>query len=318
MRTKYVLPFTILLLINACDKGEQVTISDFGIRANSIFLYYEDLEKAGDFYSNTLGMEIIADYDMALILRMTLDSYIILVDATKGMHTADEPKTVALALLTDQLDEWYSYLLTKDIEIKYDYKPKEDSPHDGFVALDPEGYILEFERFNQHSENTDFIPLLAQNIEGAIESEKENCLPDGLKIHSTIIWLYYDDILPLQNFYRDEFGFPLVADQGWTKIHKVSETGFIGLVDGSRGMHKPTEKKAVNVGFIVDDLQGCLDFVKERNLFELREQELSTGPENKYKSFVGYDAGGYFLEFDRFYPHNDNTLLMEYLLSDEN
>lgn len=311
---KITIIYLITILITAaCDSKKQSAISDFGLCATNLFLYYEDLQQAGEFYSNTLGMEIVADYEMALILRMTADSYLILVDAAKGMHSADEPKTVALALLTDQLDEWYNYLQTRDVEIKYDYKPKDGSPHDGFVIIDPEGYLLEFERFNPHPENKDFIPLLERNIELGIESSLADSLPLGLKIHSTITWLYYDDILTMQDFYMGKFGFPLLADQGWTKIHKVSETSFIGLVDGSRGMHKPTEKKSVNVGFIIDDLQGWMDYVKENNLFELREQELSTGPESKYKAFVGYDPGGYYLEFDRFYSHPDNELLMNYL-----
>jgi len=85
------------------------TLDDFGFQANNLFLYYKDLEKAVEFYSKTLGMELVADYGMAYILRMTSDSYLILVDADKGMHTAEEPKTVALALLTDNLDKWYTY-----------------------------------------------------------------------------------------------------------------------------------------------------------------------------------------------------------------
>ena len=80
-------------------------------------------------------------------------------DAAKGMHSADEPKTVALALLTDQLTEWYAYLQEEGVEIKYTYKPKEGGPHDGFVAIDPEGYLLEFELFKQHKENEAFRPL---------------------------------------------------------------------------------------------------------------------------------------------------------------
>lgn len=302
-----------VIIFSGCVNNKQTTLDDFGIRANSLFLYYSDLEGAASFYSITLGMEVVADYEMALILRMTADSYLILVDAARGMHSADEPKTVALALLTDQLDEWYNYLVTQDVEIKYDYKPKEGSPHDGFVIIDPEGYLLEFERFNPHSENENFIPLLERNIEVGIESSLADSLPPGLKIHSSIIWLYYDDILAMQDFYMGDFGFPMVADQGWTKIHQVSGTGFIGLVDGSRGMHKPTDKKAVNVGFIIDDLQDWMDYVKEKKLFELREQELGDGPESKYKAFVGYDPGGYYLEFDRFYSHPDNDLLMKYL-----
>jgi len=289
------------------------TMRDFGIRANNLFLYYKDLEKAGAFYSKTLGMEIVADYGMALILRMSSDSYLILVDASKGMHTAEEPKTVALALLTDQLDEWYEYLKSQDVKIKYEYKPKAGSAHDGFVIVDPEGYLLEFERFNQHPENEKFIPVLNQNNTKTIHSNLENSAPDGLGFHSTIIWLYHKDLLSMQHFYQDVLGVEMVADQGWTKIYKVSDTGFIGLVDGKRGMHQFTEKKAVNVGFIIDDLKPWFEYAKENKLFELYEDELSIGPETRYKAFVGFGPENYFLEFDRFYPHDDNTTLLKHL-----
>ena len=132
------------------------TMNDFGIRASNLFLYYKDLKAASHFYSNILGMELLASYDNAEIFRIAFDSYLILVDAAKGMHTAEEPKTVALALLTDQLDEWYAYLKSQKVELKYDYKPKDGGAHDGFVIYDPEGYLLEFERFKQHPENERF------------------------------------------------------------------------------------------------------------------------------------------------------------------
>ena len=57
------------------------TMADFGIKATNLFLYYKDLKAAGEFYTNTLGMELVTDYGMALIIRMTSDSYLILVDA---------------------------------------------------------------------------------------------------------------------------------------------------------------------------------------------------------------------------------------------
>lgn len=289
------------------------TMDDFGIRANNLFLYYKDLAKAVDFYSNTLGMEVVADYEMAFILRMTADSYLILVDASKGMHTSEEPKTVALALLTGQLDEWYPYLKSQKVEFKYEYKPKEGSAHDGFVVVDPEGYLLEFERFNQHPENEDFVPILNQNKKQTMQSLGENSLPEGLSIHSTITWLYYKDLLGMQNFYQDLLGLEMVADQGWTKIYKVSQTGFLGLVDEKRGMHAFTLEKAVNVGFIIDDLEGWFEYAKERKLFELYEEELGVGPEIRYKAFVGFCPENYYLEFDRFFPHDDNALLLTYL-----
>jgi len=292
------------------------TMDDFGIRANNLFLYYKDLEKAGAFYSKTLGMEVVADYEMALILRMTSDSYLILVDASKGMHTADEPKSVALALLTDQLDEWYAYLKTEKVKIKFEYQLKGGSAHDGFVIIDPEGYLLEFEKFNQHPENERFIPILNQNKSKSVSANPNSTVPKGLGFHSTIIWLYYKDVLGMQNYYQDVLGLEIVADQGWTKIYKVSNTGFMAIVDEKRGMNKSSEKKAVNVGFIIDDLKLWFEYVKNNNLFELYDEELGTGPETRYKSFVGFCPENYYLEFDRFYPHDDNTILLKYLNSE--
>ena len=288
------------------------TMKDFGVHATNLFLYYRDLPEATRFYSEILGLELLADYNMATIFRMAADSYLILVDATKGMHTPDEPKTVALALLTDQLEDWWNYLQQQNVAVRYPYKTKEGGPHDGFVAIDPEGYLLEFETFKQHPENERFIPLLDRQ-ETIFPVAGKSQVPPGLGFKSTITWLYYRDILHLQNFYQEVLGFELVADQGWTKIYRASETGYIGLVDERRGMHQFTEEKAVNVSFILDDLDGWFDYVDTHRPFELRSEEITTGPEGKYRAFVGYDPEGYYLEFDRFYDHPSQEKLMDYL-----
>lgn len=283
------------------------TLPDFGVRASNLFLYYRDLQKAADFYTKTLGLELVADYTMAKILRITSDSYLILVDAKKGMHTAEEPKTVALAFITDQLDEWYAYLKTTGVKIKYDYNLKPNRPHDGFVIHDPEGYLLEFERFNTHPENENFLPHLNQLPTIATPNLR------GLGFKATVTWLYYKDLVAMENFYQEGLGLTRVADQGWAKIYQGSASGYIGLVDERRGMHSFTEKKAVNVSFIVDDLEGWFTYAQENALFTLREDSVSTGPESKYRAFVGYDPEGYYFEFDSFYKHKDNVTLMRYL-----
>lgn len=288
------------------------TLPDFGIRASNLFLYYKDLAKAAEFYTQTLGLELVADDAMTKILRITSDSYLVLVDAQKGMHTADEPKTVALAFITDQLDEWYAYLKTKDVKIKYDYHLKPDRPHDGFVIYDPEGYLLEFERFNAHPENENFLPQLNQL--NTITTPSFN----GLGFKATVVWLYYKDMVAMENFYQEGLGLTRVADQGWAKIYQGSASGYVGLVDERRGMHRFTEKKAVNVSFIIDDLDGWFSYVKENSLLTLRADAVSTGPESTYRAFVGYDPEGYYFEFDNFQNHAKNPLLMKYLyLKDE-
>lgn len=289
------------------------TMDDFGIKAHNVFLYYKDVEKATDFYSKTLGLEVVADYTFAKIIRVTTDSYLILVDAEKGMHTSKEPKTVAIALITDELEGWYTYLKEQKVEIKYEYKPKPDGAHDGFVAVDPEGYLLEFEMFKQHPENERFMPILEQNKGQTVVSDHENTVPEGLGFYSTITWLYYKDVLAMQNFYENVFGLELVADQGWTKIYRVSETAFMAIVDERRGMHKFSKDKAVNVGFIVDDIEGWFNYVQEHEPFKLRTEILEKESGKKYTAFVGYGPEDYYLEFDFFHPHDKNTKLLKYV-----
>ena len=288
------------------------TMYDFGVEASNTFLYYKDLAAATSFYQDILGLELIADYGMATTFRISSESYLILVDAEAGMHSADEPKTVALALLTDQLEEWWNYLNEQNVPVKYSYKTKEGGPHDGFVMIDPEGYLLEFELFKQHPENEGFMPYLDQaaHFTTPVASSK---VPEGLGFKASITWLYYTDMLEMQQFYEEVLGLEMVADQGWTKIYSVSNTGFIGLVDERRGMHDFTEEKAVTVSFFLKDLKGWYDYVKAKQPFELRTGEWETGPQKRYNAFVGYDPQDYFIEFDRFLDHPDNKKLLEAL-----
>jgi catechol 2,3-dioxygenase-like lactoylglutathione lyase family enzyme len=285
------------------------TLPDFGIQGTNIFLYYKDLQKAKTFYNETLGLEIISDYGFAATVKITTDAWLTLVDASVGRHKSDEPKTVAIALLTNHLSEWYVYLQANKVPIKYEYKPKEDNAHDGFVAIDPEGYLLEFEMFKQHPENEKLMPLLPKYDakSGATDRWSKN---EGF--YGAVIWLYYKDMLEAERFYEEKIGLKQIVDQGWAKVYQVSKSGYIGLVDERRGMHNFTEQKGTSVSFIVNDLDGWYAYVKSQEPFPL-VQEMYTGKEERYKAFVGKDPGMYFLEFDRFLEHGDNKKLLELL-----
>jgi len=115
----------------------------------------------------------------------------------------------------------------------------------------------------------------------------------------------------MEKFYQESLGLSMVADQGWAKIYRASKSGYMGLVDERRGMHSFTEKKAVNVSFFLDDLDGWFGYVKDNAVFALRDTVVSTGPEKKYRAFVGYDPEGYYMEFDIFFEHPDNKRLMD-------
>ncbi len=283
-------------------------LQEYGIIANNAFFYYADLDAATEFYSRTLGIRTIADYGFAKILQIAPTSYLTLVDGTMGMHTPDEPKTVAIALITDQLDEWYAYLTAQSVEMKYDYNPVDGRPHHGFVLLDPEGYYLEFERFNEHPENHALMPILNGGTTLPADAEGTT-VPAGLGFKATVLWLYYRDMDAIQRFYEDKLGLSLTVDQGWAKIYQTSPSGFIGPVDETRGMHAFTEQKAVTVSFLTDDLDGWFAYARDHEAFELRSLEIEAEDE-RYRAFVGYDPEGYYLEFDTFRRHEANESLL--------
>ncbi|PRY89982.1 glyoxalase/bleomycin resistance protein/dioxygenase superfamily protein [Mongoliibacter ruber] len=289
------------------------TLPDFGIQATNIFLYYEDLPAAQKFYQELLGMEVVSDYEFAKTLRVSEDSFITLVDAAVGRHKLDEPKTVAIALLTDQLPEWYAYLQESQVPIKYEYKPKENNAHDGFVAVDPEGYLLEFETFKQHPENEKLMPQIQKF--SALPTVSDD-VAAGLGFYGAVTWLYYEDLQEAELFYEEKIGLPLIVDQGWAKVYQASQTGYIGLVDERRGMHNFTEKKGASVAFIVEDLEGWYNYVQQHSPLPL-EREMYVGNEERYKAFVGLDPGKYFLEFNSYLEHSDNKRLFEILESNK-
>ena len=204
---KKTLLLALALIAVGCEneggKGSLNETSDelaqLEIVGSNAFWYYNDLDAATDFYTQTLGLKLAADYGFAKILHIAGTSYLTLVDGTMGMHTPDEPKTVALALVTDQLDEWWEYLTQQGVEMPTGYSPTENSAHDGFVAYDPEGYYLEFERFNPHPENEQFLPLLDQ-AETAPAQSTGSKVPPGLGFKATVLWLYYRDLLGMEKF----------------------------------------------------------------------------------------------------------------------
>ena len=283
--------------------------SEIGTTASNVFFYYEDVDAATEFYNQVLGLRTITDYGFAKIIQVAPKSFITLVDAEQGMHGADEPKTAAIALVTDQLDEWWEYLQTQDIDWRSTgYNPTEGSAHDGFVAIDPEGYFLEFERFNPHPENETFIPALNAAPSFYPEPGTSN-VPPGLGFKSTIVWFYYIDMERMQAFYEDVMGFDLIVDQGWAKIYPIGPGGYFGLVDESRGMHNYTEQKGVTLSFFTADIDAWFEHLNSHDQVEMRHDAVVE--EEPYRAFVAYDPEGYFLEWDVFNEIPENAALLE-------
>jgi hypothetical protein len=135
--------------------------------------------------------------------------------------------------------------------------------------------------------------------------------PPDAGFKASVVWLYYPLLAPIQRFYEEVLGLSLLVDQGWAKIYPASATAFIGLVDGARGMHKPTPQKGVTVSFFTADIQGWFKALTAESAFRFKTPAIDANP--RFSAFVGFDPEGYFLEFDAFHEHPDNRRLLEYL-----
>ena len=226
-------------------------LASFGVQQQWTHLYYENVAEATVFYEKTLGLNKVD----AATFQISEDTFIELHPHNEA-HPKGQTKSTAIALLTDQLPAWYAYCQEQNIPIKYTYKPKEGGPHDGFVAIDPGGYLLEFEQFKQHPENELFMAALS------ITKPIITTIKD-LTFYGSITWTYHNDLLLIQQFYEETLGYQLVADQGWTKIYQTSPTGFIGLVDERRGMEDYADTKGVELEWRLADAVGFATYASE-------------------------------------------------------
>jgi catechol 2,3-dioxygenase-like lactoylglutathione lyase family enzyme len=250
------------------------TLKSFGVTGQTTHLYYEDLPGAQEFYANTLGLQRVD----SIRFQISRDAFLALHPLTET-HPGDQPRSTAIALLTGQLPDWYARLQERGVPIKYPFKPKEGGAHDGFVALDPGGYLLEFEAFKQHPENEYFMAVL----EGA---PRIATTASGLNFHGSITWTYHKDLLGMQQFYEEVLGFPPVADQGWTKIYQTAPNSFIGLVDECRGMEDYAAEKAVELEWELTDPGGFNAYAREKWEPYAYKNFAFRGPE-RYRYAVG-------------------------------
>ena len=279
-----------------------------GISGNLAFFYYRDLAGAKKFYGQTLDLPLVLDYGYAAIYRITETSFVGLVDEAKGMHKATEPKTVTLAFVTDEVDGWYTYLTGKGVAM---HRPLKDSPSidvRGFVALDPEGYFLEFEDFFATPRNS--------GIRGKLDALRAHYSttwgrPKGLGLRATVFWLYFNDLAPAQKFVEDVFGVGLLVDQGFSKVYPCTTSGFLGLVDQAKGLHKFSETKSVNVAFQTPHLEAWFERFKSRGIPIRSPLEDADG--SLVRAFVALDPAGYFLEFHWFRPDPKNEAILKIL-----
>lgn len=132
----------ITALAAASSAGERPPV-----QGQVTFLYFSDLARADAFYGEILGLEKTFDRDWVKIYELSATSSVGLVNAKDGAHrpSADKPVMVSMVVDEEQVDAWWDYLKSRDVDVGEDRPVADDGdvPIRGFGFKDPEGYTLE-------------------------------------------------------------------------------------------------------------------------------------------------------------------------------
>ena len=118
--------------------------------------------------------------------------------------------------------------------------------------------------------------------------------PDTQNNQKQITFLYYRDLPAAMRFYEYVLGLNLAIDQGWSKIYRVTDGGYVGLVDETRGSHRANAIKPVQLCIRVADVDAWHTWVMSQNVEALRGPK--SNQELKIRAFVFNDPEGYQIE----------------------
>lgn len=114
------------------------------IQQQVTFLYSKDLEETRVFYEEVLGLSLVLDQGVCLIFYAAVGAYL---GFCQHLQEAKTPSGVILTLVTDEVESWYEYLEQQGLLIDEppSYNEKFNILH--FFLRDPNGYLIEFQRF---------------------------------------------------------------------------------------------------------------------------------------------------------------------------
>lgn len=255
------------------------------VRGLVVRYFFKDVPAAERFYGGTLGLPQTG----LGLYRLSGTAYLRVSPRAEAGEDADAPKTATLSFVTDEVDGWYDYLKAAGLPMRSELKDATRHPTRGFVAVDPEGHLLEFERFLDDPQNSRLLDALAKVEPVGPDPAGGTARPKELRIKANVLWLYYQDVEAARLFAIDKLSAGLLVDQGFAKVMTASPTGFIGLVDGAQGLHPFTERKAVRIDLLTDDPAAWAAVLKRRGVAASRDAETVAFP----------DPAGYLFRFVR-------------------
>lgn len=118
------------------------------LTSNITFLYFNDLAKAKEFFSETLGLPVAYDPGWACVYRLRDKSFVGAVDNASGSIQVDSTSSVLVSLTVSNLHEVHAALQgAKGVDGLSPIKQVKDMALESFFFTGPEGYHFEVEQF---------------------------------------------------------------------------------------------------------------------------------------------------------------------------
>ncbi len=120
--------------------------------------------------------------------------------------------------------------------------------------------------------------------------------------YASITFLTYENLEPGIRFYGETLGLPLIEDQGWAKVYRISGSACVGLVSArGRAPERPVGSGVLLSVVLVDveDVDAWYKQLRDEPDIEITS-EPATVPGIPVYSFFLRDPGGYRVEVQAF------------------
>ena len=115
------------------------------------------------------------------------------------------------------------------------------------------------------------------------------------EISQSIIFTYTDDLAETSKFFAETMELDLVVDQGSCHIFRLGYTSYLGVCNLS---DRPTEKAAVTITIVSDDVDGWYDFLTAKGVEYVKKPSYS----EQFKVYSSFfiSPHGYRIEIQQF------------------
>ena len=108
------------------------------------FLYTRDLGATARFYEQVLGLDLVLDQGTCRIYRISADGFL---GFCQRAEAPDRPAGVIVTLVTEDVDGWHARLAARGVS--FEKAPAFNPDYNIYHCFlrDPNGYLLEIQRF---------------------------------------------------------------------------------------------------------------------------------------------------------------------------